>query len=433
VSVNLPWFSKNAVVVGAVALSVGVLAACSSSSSSNSASSSGSASATSGTITIGASLSTSGDFAPDGQAYEQGYKLWASDVNAAGGIDGRKVALTILNDASSPNQVVTNYQTLINTDHVALTFGPFSSLLTTPASAVAAHNGYAFIEGAGGAPSVFQSPANQADHNVFDVSLPVADSLMPFVDYIQSLGSAADKKLTAAYPMANDPFATSPVQVVQQRLQALGVKTVYTNIFPEEPASYKPAADQVALKKPDIVVLGSTDPGTVASFMSAFEQDHFSPKMFIAAAGPDQGSDFLKAIGKPYADADGIMVGDGWYSGFVNASSEKMVSEYMALYHVPVSGVQADIAEAYSVGQVAEAAIKATGGTDNQKIISYLHSGVTIQTVQGSVKFDSLGENSGVPAFIMQWQDNATEFNQVLPATAAGSKPFIATKPNWAS
>ena len=128
-SVNLPWFSKNAAALGAIALSVGVLAACSSNSSSStsdSASSSSTASATTGTISIGASLSTSGDFAPDGQAYEQGYKLWASDVNAQGGIDGRKVVLTILNDASSPNQVVTNYQTLINTDHVDLTFGPFS-------------------------------------------------------------------------------------------------------------------------------------------------------------------------------------------------------------------------------------------------------------------------------------------------------------------
>ena len=83
--------------------------------------------------------------------------------------------------------MVTNYQTLINTDHVDLTFGPFSSLLTAPASAVAARNGYAFVEGAGGAPSVFDTQSNQADHNVFDVSLPVADELMPFVNYIQSL------------------------------------------------------------------------------------------------------------------------------------------------------------------------------------------------------------------------------------------------------
>ena len=47
-------------------------------------------------------------------AFEQGYKLWAEDVNAHGGILGRKVELTILDNNSSPNQVVTDYQTLIN-------------------------------------------------------------------------------------------------------------------------------------------------------------------------------------------------------------------------------------------------------------------------------------------------------------------------------
>ena len=201
-SANLPWFSKNAVTLGAVAaLSVGVLAACSGSSSSSTTTPSSSSTASASTaasasstapITIGISLSLTGDFSADGLAFQQGYKLWAKDVNAAGGIMGRQVKLTILNDTSSPNQVVTNYNTLISADHVDLTFGPFSSLLTAPASAVAARNGYAFVEGAGGAPSVFDTTADEDDHNVFDVSLPVADELMPFVNYIASLGSAAD-------------------------------------------------------------------------------------------------------------------------------------------------------------------------------------------------------------------------------------------------
>src|ERR1700722_9373494 len=185
VSANLPWFSKNAVALGAVAaLSVGVLAACSSSSSSTTSTTSGSKAP----ITIGISLSLTGDFSADGTAYDQGYKLWAKDVNAAGGILGRQVKLTILDDKSDPNQVVTNYETLITTDPADLASGPFSSLLPAPASTVAARNGYAFVEGAGGAPSVFDTTADEDDHNVFDVSLPVADELIPFVNYIASLG-----------------------------------------------------------------------------------------------------------------------------------------------------------------------------------------------------------------------------------------------------
>jgi branched-chain amino acid transport system substrate-binding protein len=439
VSANLPWFSKNAVTLGAVAaLSVGVLAACSGSNSSStttpgssptaSASSAASASSTA-PITIGISLSLTGDFSTDGLAFQQGYKLWAKDVNAAGGIMGRQVKLTILNDTSSPNQVVTNYNTLISADHVDLTFGPFSSLLTAPASAVAARNGYAFVEGAGGAPSVFNTTANEDDHNVFDVSLPIADELMPFVNYIQSLGHAADTKLTAAYPMANDPFADPPVQLAQQKLEALGVKTVYSNIFPEEVSSYAAPALAVAQKKPDIVVLGSTDVPTVQAFMKGFQQQHFTPKMFIAAAGPDQGKPFIDAVGAGNADA--MMVPNSWYGGYKNAESEKMVAEYIAQYGGTASDVNADVAEAYSVGQVVEDAINATGSVDNAGIIKYLHAGHTLQTVQGSVQFNSLGENGAAVAFVFQWQGNGTKFTQILPASDPASVPVLATKPAW--
>ena len=128
-----------------------------------------------------------------------------------------------------------------------------------------------------------------------------------------------------------------------------------------------------------------------------------------------------------------MMVPDGWYPGYDNATSKKMVSEYVAQYGGTAAGVNADIAEAYSVGQVMDQAITAVGSVDNAKIISYLHSGVTLQTVQGPVKFDSLGENSSSAAFVFQWQNNGTEFVQVLPAGVTGSVPIIATKPAWAS
>jgi branched-chain amino acid transport system substrate-binding protein len=442
VSAPLPWFSRNVAALGAVALSVGVLAACSSGGSSSStssspassapASSTGAASsspANSAPISIGASLSRTGDFSDDGKAFEQGYDLWVKDVNAAGGILGRQVKLTILDDKSDPNQVVTNYQTLINSDHVDLTFGPFSSLLTAPASAVAARNGYAFVEGAGGAPKVFDTQSNQTDHNVFDVSLPVADELMPFVNYITSLPEATRKSLTAAYPSADDPFATPPVALAQSKLEAAGVTTVYTKVFPEESSSYKPQADAVANKKPDIVVLGSTDVPTVAAFMQEFAQDHYTPKMFIAAAGPDQGAAFIKAVGA--ANAAGMMVPNGWYGSYDNPSSKQMVAEYVAQYGGDASGVNADVAEAYSVGQVVEQAIKAVGAVDNAKIITYLHSGVTLNTVQGTVKFDSLGENANAAAFVFQWQSNGSKYVQVLP-TGGVSVPIIASKPPWA-
>jgi branched-chain amino acid transport system substrate-binding protein len=375
-------------------------------------------------ILIGASLSLTGDFSADGQAYEKGYELWEHDVNAHGGLLGRKVQLVILNDNSSPTQVDTNYTDLISVHHVALTFGPFSSLLTAPAAEVAHRYGFAFVEGAGGAPLVFSEKLP----NVFDVSLPVANELDPLVDWIKSL-PAGQRPATAAYPMADDPFATPQVQLAQSELQPLGIKTAYSKIFPEEVPDYKPNADLVAATGAQMVVLGSTDVPTVSSFMQAFEQQHYNPKIFIAAAGPDQGSAFTSTVG--VANATGMMVPDAWYPGYANATSQAMVSEYVAKYGGTASGVNADVAEAYSVGEVTAAAVKATGGTVGSKIIAYLHSGVTLQSVQGPVKFNSLGENVRAIAFIFQWQDG--KFVQVLPASAAGSVKILNPKPDWAS
>src|SRR5258707_797999 len=89
----------------------------------------GSGKKTSGTsskpLTIGISLSMSGDFADPGKAARRGYELWASSVNKRGGVLGRKVQLKIVDDTSQPNQVLTNYQTLITKDRVDLVFGPF--------------------------------------------------------------------------------------------------------------------------------------------------------------------------------------------------------------------------------------------------------------------------------------------------------------------
>ncbi len=406
----------------AAAAAATLLAACSSSSSSSSSS----GTATKPPILIGTSLSLTGDFSADGTAFKQGYELWAKDVNAAGGLLGRQVKLDILNDASSPTQVVANYTTLISTDHVDMTFGPFSSLLTTPASAVAARNGFAFIEGAGGAPSVFTTPSNESAHNVFDVSLPVASEMVPFANYIASL-PASQRPKTAAYPMAQDPFADPPVQTVQTMLVKAGIKTVYSNIFPAEVASYTPAADNVAAAKPDIVVLGSTDVPTVSAFIKAFIQQHYTPKYFIAAAGPDQGTAFTSVVGA--GNANGMLVPNGWYPGSTNPLSQKMITEYVAQYGGAPSGVSSDVAEAYSVGLVAQAAITATGGTNQAKIMAYLHAGHTFQTIQGPVMFDALGHNNSASTYIFQWQ--GSKFVQVLPAADPASVKILAPKPAW--
>jgi branched-chain amino acid transport system substrate-binding protein len=405
----------------AAVLSVaGAVAACGGSSSSGSGTNSGSKSP----IVIGTSLSLSGDFAADGQAFQRGYQLWANDVNAKGGILGRRVKLQIVSDASHPEQVVSNYQKLIGSDHDPLVLGPFSTLLTVPASKIANRYGYAFLEGAGGGPAVFATGLK----NVFDVSVPVKDNLTAFAQYIASLPPAQRPK-TAAYPTVNEQFTEPQIPVARGIMEAAGVKTVYSKVFPAEVTDFSPIAGQVAATHPEVVVLGAVDVPTVSAFVHAFIQQHFDPKAFIATAGPDQGAAFVKAVGK--GNENGIFVPNGWFGGFEKADSQKMVKEYNAKYGGTPSDVNADVAEAYSAGQALAEAAAATKSLDNKKIIAYLHSGATLDTVQGPVKFDGQGENTALKALTFQWQNGT--LTQTLPPGEKGAHPPIYPKPAWGS
>jgi branched-chain amino acid transport system substrate-binding protein len=396
------------------------VAACSSSSTTTSGTASKSP------IVIGTSLSLTGDFSVDGQAFERGYTLWVQEINKTGGLLGHKVTLKVLNDNSDPTTVATNYTQLISADHAAFVFGPFSTLLTASAAPVAARNHYAFIEGAGGGPLVFSLKLP----NLFAVSPVVADQLIPFANWVASL-PASQRPKTAAYPMVTDPFAVPMVQNAQAILQKAGVKTVYSKIFPAENPAYKAGADQIAALKPDMVVIGSPDVPGVQSIMQAFMQQHYNPKILAASAGPDQGAAFLSAIGGA-KNATGTMVPNGWYPGFNNAMSHAFVSAYNAKYGGKPADINADAAEAYSVGDTLAAAVNATKSLSNAKVISYLHSGVTVHTVQGPAKFNAIGQNVVAAHYIFQWQNGAT-FVQVLPTNAAGSVAIVNPKPAWGS
>ena len=146
------------------------------------------------------------------------------------------------------------------------------------------------------------------------------------------------------------------------------------------------------------MVIGSVDLPSLLIFIHTFEAMKCAPNIMIAASGPDQGQAFLNKL-NPF-NAQDIMVPDGWDGGYQNALSQNMVEEYIAKYGGTAADINADVAEAYSPGEVVADAVKATQGTDNVRIIGYLHSGVTLQTVQGPVKFQSDGQNlKGRPSF----------------------------------
>jgi branched-chain amino acid transport system substrate-binding protein len=373
-------------------------------------------------IKIGISLSLSGDFSADGMAFQQGYQLWADTINKNGGLLGRQVQLDIVSDASSTTQVVTNYQKLITVDHCDLVLGPFSTLLTKPASVVANRYGYVMLEGAGGGPSVF----TQGLHNIFDVSPPVANLLVSFTQYVLSL-PPGQRPATAAYATEDDPFTQPQVDTAKSLLEQGGVKTVSYQVYPAETTDFTPIAQKMIASKADVVVTGTLLPD-ITAFIQAFKQQHYNPKALIATAGPDQGDQFTKAIGGATA-AEGIFVPNGgWYPQINTFQNAQMVKDYLAKYGGTADGISSDVAEAFAVGQVLQQAATKINSIDNTKLIAELHSGDTFQSVQGPVKFNDQGENILATGYLFQWQKGS--LISVFPANQATNPPEY-PKPNW--
>ena len=383
-------------------------------------------------ITVGISLplagpQQAGGFQADGQACQIGYELWASDVNSHGGLLGRPVRLKFLNDKGDPNVTAANYRTLIKTDHVDLVLAPFSSLLTaTGAAPVTSKLGYALVAGSAGAPTVYALHLR----SLFSTNVPASKQMVPLANYVASLPSG-QRPATAAYPMVDDPFADPPVQTARGILSRAGIRTVYSPApykATSSPAQLAQDAKAVAQSGAQLVVLGSVDVPTVQAFVKEFIAQKYNPKMFIAAAGPDQGQAFLNAIGT--GNADGIMVPNGWFGAFPNALSHVMVQDYIAKYGGTASDINADVAESYSAGEVLAAAVAGTRSLNQQSIITWLHKN-SVQTVLGAVRFGPTGENLDAlqSALIFQWQPGS-HFVQVLPK-GLGAQAMIRVKPGW--
>jgi len=278
------------------------------------------------------------------------------------------------------------------------------------------------VEGAGGGPSVFTRGLN----NVFDVSLPVANNLVAFANYIETL-PASQKPTSIAYATEDDPFTQPQIDTAKALFEKQGIKTASYQVYPAETTDYNPIADKMIASGAQVVVVGTLLPD-VSAFIQRFKQQHYNPQELIATAGPDQGDQFTKAIGGTKS-AEGIMVPNGgWFAQASTPGNAQMVQEYLAKYGGTADGISSDVAEGYAVGQVVQQAVTKIGSLDNQKLIAALHSGATYTTVQGPVKFDSTGQNTAATAYLFQWQHGSLV--PVYPTNVASAQP-VYPKPNW--
>ncbi|MFL6095546.1 MAG: amino acid ABC transporter substrate-binding protein, partial [Blastococcus sp.] len=367
-------------------------------------------SASSGTskdpIVIGISLPLTGDFSQPGGEARKGYEIWRDQVNAAGGLLGRKVELKITDDASNQDTVVTDYTKLITQDKVDLLLGTFSTLLNFPASAVAEKNGMLYVEPAGGAPKMFDRGFKKL---FFAQQATASHQPDVFVDYIKSL-PADQRPKTAAYPTQDDPFTTPVIESMQKQLEALGVQTVYTTTYPADATNFQTIASAIAAAKPELIAQGAVFEDGVGLIRS-LQQLNYSPKMMFQTSAPSNAGQYSDGIG--VKNTEGIFYTVSWNEKAKTPGNDKFVAEYAKRYE---GGIPAeDAADAYAAAQVVQAAVKKIGSLDQDKLAEWLHAN-EVESILGPLAWDETG--APTKQFLLgQWQNGAPEI--VAPKDAA--------------
>ncbi len=367
-------------------------------------------------IKIGFSVSLAGDFSADGKSLLMGYQLWKDAVNKRGGLLGRQVQLVNYNDSSDPQQVTTNYQKLIGSDHVDLLLGPFSTLLTVQAAPVAQRYGYAIIEGAGTGKKVF----NSGFTTLFGASPPSETYLGAFAQYVLSLPPDQRPK-TVAYATVDNPFAIPQVDYAKKVFSDGGLKTVFDlpQPYPEEATDVSAIAKQIIHSGADIVVLGTVGVTDSVSFIKTFKEQHYNPKALVATSGPDEGKSFTDAVG--VATAEGIMTPQaGWYPGINTYQNSQFVKDYLAKFGGTDQDINSGTVQGYSAAQVLEQAVNNIHSIDNARLIQELRTG-SFNSLQGPVKFDAKGQNTEGVLILFQWENG--KLVPVYPASNAQAQP----------
>jgi branched-chain amino acid transport system substrate-binding protein len=375
------------------------------------------ASAGTSPLTVGVSLSLTGEFADSGRAALRGYQLWADTVDATGGVLGRQVQLTVLDDASLPDSAARNYRRLIVHDKVDVVLGPFSTLLTAPSALVAQRYGYAFVEPGGGGPSVF---AEKLGNLFFVQQAPVVKQGAVFADYILSLPRNRRPR-TAAYATLDDPFATPIADYIRARLQAAGIRTIFHATYTAETTNLEPIMARVAAARPDVVVSGTQNEDAYAQ-VRALVRLRFRPRWLYMSNGANSPTEFPDQVGA--AHVDGILSSDDWLPTATSPASADFVRTYIAKYGGTANDIDPTSAEAFSAGMLLQEVASRTGRLDNATIIRSLHSG-SWPTLVGDLRWNAIGEPQGSYTMV-QWIDG--QLTAVFPAGRAQHAPIAAAE-----
>ncbi|HEV8472480.1 MAG TPA: amino acid ABC transporter substrate-binding protein [Methylomirabilota bacterium] len=234
-----------------------------------------------GPIRIGASLSLTGTYAKLGKNQHEGYQLCEKDLNAKGGLLGRKLQMVVYDDQSLPATAVRLYEKLITEDKVDGVMGPYSSPVTEASVNVTEKYKKVMVAPLAATTSIFKRPPGQKRNYVFMVISPAEVYLEGLID----MGAKRGLK-TIAVVNEDTLFSKAAAAGAVDQAKKKGLQVVYQEAYPKGNTDFSALLTKVKAANPDILAAATYFDDAVA-LTRQMKELAVNPKMFGVTVGGD--------------------------------------------------------------------------------------------------------------------------------------------------
>ncbi len=230
-----------------------------------------------GPIRIGASLSLTGTYAKLGKNQHEGYQLCEKDLNAKGGLLGRRVQLVVYDDQSMPATAVRLYEKLITEDKVDAIMGPYSSPVTEAAVNVTEKYKKVMVAPLAATTSIFKKGRKY----IFMV-------ISPAEAYLEGLVDMAAKRGLKTVAVVNEDtlFSKAAAAGAVEIAKKKGLQVVFAEAYPKGNTDFSALLTKVKAANPDVLAAATYFDDAVA-LTRQMKELNVNPKMFGVTVGGD--------------------------------------------------------------------------------------------------------------------------------------------------
>ena len=362
-------------------------------------------------IKIGASMSVTGTYAKPGTYQKQGYDVCIDELNAKGGILGRKVELVIYDDQSTPATAVRLYEKLITEDKVDAVMGPYSSAVSEAVANVTEKYKKVMVAPLAATTSIFKKGRKY----IFMVITPAENYLDGLIDMAAKRGLK-----TVAIINEDTLFPKASAAGTAEAARKKGMQVVLQEAYPKGNTDFSALLVKIKAANPDVIAAGTYFDDAVA-ITRQMKELNVNPKMFGLTVGGDlpEFYDLLKQ------NADYIYGSTQWDESLPYPGQK----EFLAAYKAKFKGQEPSYhtAAGYAGCLIYAEAVKKAGTLDADKVRDQLLK-MEIKTAFGDYKVEPDGFQIAHKMVMLQWQDGKRIV--VWPDDLANGKPRYPT-PEW--